>query len=236
MDVEQRVERDLENPILTEYLAKLMPEKIDGEMEMEVRFGRIVDKITGKRLALQTAHYCIIEKSDSLRFEAKMQCSDFKKAEKCMREGGVAERRAKTVDSVIKGVRETRFLGEEGRDPVYVEKKKLWYLDIYCPQNRYDVRLSFSRERRLDKSVSGQFQGKCPLFSRRKDRTTYAVGNVSVEFTVVREEGGERQLGDREEVQYELEIEADSEKYERASVIRKIGNFMGLFEEKLRER
>lgn len=245
MEVQKRADRQLDNPVLVDCLARLLPEKADPEVEVEARFGKIVDKMTGKRLALRAAHCCILEKTDSLRFEARMQYGDFVKMQRCMEEGGAEGKREKMVDSVIKGVRETRFIGEGARDPVYVEKRKLWHLDIYCPQNKYDVRVSLSREKPVDKGAASQFQGSWPMFSRKKDRTMYKIGEVSVDFTAVRTEGdGEKRPGDRghgekrreEEVQYELEIEASSEGYERASFIRKMGNLMELFEERLREK
>lgn len=225
------MEAELDNPILTHYLSNALPSSIEAEVELEVRFGTIIDKATNERLAVGAAHQCLLDGSDALRFESKVARRDFARLSAWLAETGASGAKSRSVDTISGGLRLSEPIGAEGAQAqaVLLEKTRIRHMDVYCPGSKYDMRVSVSRERVVDQGRGKPFGAGRLAVVREKERTSYRIGGALIELTEVTQQG----KGSAQEPVYEVEVEADPALYRRSAFVRLLGNFALLMDRQI---
>ncbi|OAG33259.1 hypothetical protein NEIG_01009 [Nematocida sp. ERTm5] len=233
MELEKTSEK---NPHLTQILRKGLPDKLSSNMEIEIRFGTLMDKATQKRLSIKMLHPCIMERSDTLWFEASVTENDFAQMKKYFSTMFKDSEEKLIIDTLLKGIRrsEVREInGESVRvDPVIIKKKKLFFLDIFCPFSKYDMRISVCEEI-VQKDTFGmqQVQGNI----REKKRTTYTHPLFVVDVTEVNS-GKESADIKYFTPSYEIEIEANNKTYKKDVFINIVNNSIDAIRQALKHR
>lgn len=156
------------------------------EIEIEARIGRITSVITRKRVVLDTPHPVIFDSlSGEHYFDGGVDQQDFENMKNQIQDG--CKVLSENGDSnLINTSDKIAISGKirkiESEDSVIYEKKiRLKNIDIYLPGCKYDIRISLSREVRVD---SKEFRGPVNLF-RKRERQSLLVGPFSIDFTKV---------------------------------------------------
>jgi len=204
-------ETESANRSIGEHLRRIMPEALKRDMEVEIRLGHIFDKYTGDRMSIETAHPCVITSSESLYFVASVDQSDYCKiVEHFRKKIGEPESR-KIVDTFMNGCRRSDVKEIDGKTasekPVIIKKTKVKTVDIYCPENQYDLRVSLSIE--AVKEDTGIHSGGFSV--REKDRKTFRCPKYVIDATKV----SSIKQQSEPQVTYEVEIEVNNSDYIR---------------------
>jgi mRNA capping enzyme, beta chain len=200
------------------------------KFEVEARLGRIFSRETDTRLYLKSLTPIIFRKLPrKFVFVPGVDKWDVKAMQKNFE--GLPQESMKDCFKYLSDGNRIRFV--DGRY-IYCEKKrKLKVLDIYFPENKYDVRISVMTE---EKQV-GRMSNSKVNFVRYRERTSYNDGVFNFDFTVVRKEDSPRKedssrkedsprkedslRSGEQTVSYEVEIEVDDPNYSIESFIEK---------------
>lgn len=194
-------------------LDKALPDALGKNMELEARLGTVIDKATNARLAIEAMHPCVINRSNNLRFSAEVSESDFSLLSKYFGTKTEKQEKKRIVDTLLKGYRQSQVKEIDGKQvsetPLLIQKRKMKTVDIFCPENKYDLRLSLSEEL-VKKDTTLGMTGNYAV--RNKLRNTYEHEAYVVDMTQVTTEKDSSRI-------YEVELEAKNEKYNRDEFI-----------------
>lgn len=194
-------------------LDKALPDALGKNMELEARLGTVIDKATNSRLAIEALHPCVINKSNNLRFVAEVSEGDFSLLSKYFGARTDKLQKKRIVDTLLKGYRQSQIKEIDGKQvseqPLLVQKRKMKTVDIFCPGNKYDLRLSLSEEL-VKKDTTLAMSGKYAV--RNKLRSTYEHEAYVVDLTQVTTETNSARI-------YEVELEAKIDRYNREEFI-----------------
>lgn len=219
------------NPHLAEALKSFLPDALTKNTELEIRFGRIMDKSTQKRLAISMMHPCAIGgRSPTLWFESTISEGDFKEMQKYFKETFPEVETKLIRDTLLKGVRRSETKEIDGKparqEPLLIKKVKKAFLDIFCPENKYDIRVGICEEiHQKDNLEMGTY------FSvREKRRTTYKDESFCVDATEVKAGKPDQQTS----LTYEVEIEAKNSLYTKDQFITIVNNTISILQKTLK--
>ncbi|KAF3990382.1 hypothetical protein FT663_02123 [Candidozyma haemuli var. vulneris] len=168
-------------------------------LELELKFGTIIDKSTGRRLDLGVSTECIYTKSSNVRFDMgvhevgwKEMTNYLEELEKAFQEEkrktGAKGRKFSTLDSDVtdqffqiternEQPKKVRISKDNTLTPpryVAIEKKRVSDLYIHNPMSMYDLRLSMSFEFPVpENSVEPILKKNKPSLTRMKKRNTW---------------------------------------------------------------
>lgn len=94
-----------------------------------------------------------------------------------------------------------RYTFVDGQIKEAIKKTKLKTYDIYNPNSKYDMRLSISRERKIE-SVPISERGT--IMERLRERTSFQKNDMSIDCTIVKTD---------KDTTYEVEVEVTKKKY-----------------------
>lgn len=221
-----------ENMQIAEALKAFLPDKLEKTTELEVRFGRIIDKGTQKRLAINMLHPCAIGgRSSTLWFESSVTEADFNEM-KSYFDKNIATVQSKLIrDTMLKGERRSETREIDGKpvrkDGVLIKKIKRGVVDIFCPESKYDIRIGISEE--IVKKDNLEMSTHCSV--REKRRTTYTEESFVVDVTKVRAGANEKAA---HHLTYEIEIEARNESYNKSQFIDIVQNSIKIIQKTLK--
>ncbi|KAI5192949.1 polynucleotide 5'-triphosphatase [Nematocida minor] len=214
------VKENQTNVHIVEALRKSLPDSLSKNTEIEIRFGVIMEKSTQKRLAIRALHPCVIERTDTLWFEASLSESDFKSMQKHFKKTFETFETKLIKDTLMKGVRRSETKEINGKpvsvESVLIKKKKMAAIDIFCPANKYDIRIGISEEIVQKDNLDAQ----TGFSVREKARTTYDHALFVVDATEVHSGRSEKHTN----LTYEIEIEAKNTEYEKDRFIGIVNN------------
>lgn len=207
-------------------LEKELPEKLSKNMEVEIRVGTIIDKATGKRLAIEFMHPCIIKSSETLRFHPSVLKNHYMEIKKCL-DSAMGERKEnkKIVDTFMAGYRVSKTVEineKKLEEPqiVCIKKKKMKNIDIFCPESKYDLRIGINMEE-IYKNAGSRPATQYSV--REKNRCSYKENAYTIDATMVLA-GKTKETAN--EVIYEIEIEANNEEYKKEEFSNVVVNFI----------
>lgn len=159
-------------------------------VEIEARVGRIMNKITKKRIEFHINHPIIFNSCPSeFFFESGVNGEkDFNRLKEAIVKG---KELVPMVDkiTVCNNIRKIeafddkkQSVGDTQSAPKYQRKEKIKTIDIYLPELKYDVRVSASFE---FEAQAKDFDVRRSLFSRIRRRESLKVGPFSFDFTVI---------------------------------------------------
>ncbi|KAI5135848.1 polynucleotide 5'-triphosphatase [Nematocida ausubeli] len=220
------------NPHILEVLKKALPEKLSSSMEIEVRLGTIMDKSTQKRLAVRVLHPCIMERTDTLWFEATVSESDFHLLQGHFSKMFEESESKLIIDTLLHGMRRSETKEINGapvhKESVIIKKKKMFSLDIFCPQSKYDLRIGLSEEIVQKDTIGMQVLGNV----REKRRTTYTHPLFVVDVTEVKSRRESTDVKNSTPT-FEIEIEANNKSYDRSTFIHIVNNSIDIIRQAL---
>ncbi|KAG7664876.1 uncharacterized protein J8A68_001569 [[Candida] subhashii] len=165
-------------------------------IEIEVKFGKILDKSTQSRVNLPKE--CLLRKAgNNINFQMEVQQSDWQELHELL------ENKTRTNDisnKVFSSTTENAYHIGQGQNerrvristdnlsdpPVFtaVEKKRISDLFIHTPFNRYDFRISISLEiPEVEIDLEKVTKEQKSFFTRFKKRTSWRKGDTLYEFT-----------------------------------------------------
>ncbi|KAH9386978.1 uncharacterized protein NEMAJ01_1874 [Nematocida major] len=223
-------EENSRNPHIKEALEKALPSELSPTTEVEIRLGLIMEKSTQSRLSIKTMHPCVIERADTLWFDASVDEAHFKQMQEHFLREFKTRETVLMQDTLIKGMRRSEIKSVNGqsvtREPTIVKKKKLFSVDIFCPENKYDIRVGVSEEI-VQKDTLG-VQAMCS--TREKNRSTYSGSSFVIDATEVRT----GKNGEHLKTTFEVEIEAKSSEYRRDCFVNIVKNTISTVHEILK--
>lgn len=211
-------------------LLRSLPESLGKNTEIEIRLGMLIDKSTNKRLGIGFMHPCVVERADTLRFQACVEEKDFAQMTRHYTETQGAGMEKTIVDTLMREGRRSEVKEVNGKPAaeraVLIKKTKMKSVDIFCPQNKYDLRIGISEEIVKEDAVSFP-----TVFGvREKRRQTFNCADHLVELTEVR---AGRSSAEAKEVLYEVEIEAVNQRYNQAAFIQTVTSLISSLGEML---
>ncbi len=173
-------------------------------IEIEARVGKIISKITNKRLNYLIEHPITFEELPSeLFFESGVEEKDFKLIKEfiCGLENLISKFDKVTICDKIRKIEEISN-GKEDLNVVFQKKTKIKSLDIFLPKFQYDVRVSIS----LESEVSpNEFKIKSGQICRHRERESLEIGPFVFDFTKV-SKLNEKSIKNNKNYEIELEI------------------------------
>lgn len=216
---------------ISSILEKHLLDKDRKINEVEIRLGKLINKITKKRVNFPTQHPIIFDYTPSeFEFKGGVDKNDFvyiknKLFNKIMEDTDLEiqhKTRSKDLVSVSKqSIRKIEGLDDDNNviSTKYEKKTRIKNITIYLPNYIYDVRLSFSVE---TASSEEAFKKLGVTVKRNRSRESFALKNYSFDFTKVRQP---KSLSKNEEEPiYEIELEITSDKYRIKEFVQMIFN------------
>lgn len=153
-----------------------------GNVEIEARLGRIVNKITTKRIGFEVRHPIAFESlPNECRFVSGVEKSDFSTIKHML----FPEATPTTVQDRVIVCRNVRKIEQDG-GVRYEKKVKILSMDIHLPDMLYDVRVSVSREAIIDQKEFGLDRSSPAHYIRRdRSRESFRCNEYSFDFTKV---------------------------------------------------
>lgn len=185
-----------------------------GSVEIEVRLGRIVNKITTKRINFEIQHPIVFESlPNEYRFTSGVEKHDF----------GIIKHALfpDTVPTVVQDrvtvSRSVRKIEQDGSTR-YEKKVKILTIDMYLPDMLYDVRVSVSREVVVDqKEFSIGHQSSSYYVQRDRDRESFLCNEYSFDFTKIL--NARRENAEDSPRTYEVEVEIKDSGFKKAEFV-----------------
>lgn len=167
-------------------------------VEIEARIGKIVNLITKKRVEMNISHPIVFDQLPfEYVFESSVEKKDFNQIKSIMFGDVVSH----TVDDKVTISNHIRKIESAVSDVVFEKKIKIKTINIYMPQYKYDVRISISKETKVE---SKDFIVSRHQITRVRSRESYSVGPFSVDFTRTSKQNSDDETNDRT---YEVEVE-----------------------------
>ncbi|PWN97909.1 mRNA triphosphatase CET1 [Tilletiopsis washingtonensis] len=175
-----------------------------ADLEIEAKIGRIIDSHTGERLALPVASETILNMQEGWRFESSMSQPQHQQLNNLLNSlvtpsRRVSYRRVREIDYAYRNrVRVTRDSDTLAiRQPHgIIRKNRLADMNIYCPNQGFDFRISINTETDVDEEPTEESTSH-----REKNRLCYTHQGFEVDLTqVTRPEKPQEPL-------HELEVE-----------------------------
>lgn len=187
----------------TTSLIEILKSKSGDDLEIEIRFGTIKDSFTRERLNIESLHPILINSNNpQLRFIPGVTESDFENLiTKYMNYNST-----KIKDRIVIH-KLGRYTFENGEIKESIKKIKLKTYDIYNPDSSYDMRLSISREKKIE-FVPITERGT--IKERLRERTKFDLDDLCLDCTIVNSE---------KDTLYEVEVEVVNQKYDIANFI-----------------
>jgi len=195
--------------IILKYLDQATAKK---GLEIEARIGRIMNKITMKRMDFDTFHPIVFQRlPNEYEFEGEIAKEDFTKIKQLLFGESVTDKykMVETVDKISISNTVRKIQSDQGI--FYQKKLKLSKIDIHLPEYAYDVRISISQESDVEQK---DFVQKPNLIQRSRERESYLFNEYSFDFTKVvnpRTAGQDRK--------YEIEVEVKDLEYQRIEFV-----------------
>lgn len=146
------------------------------DIEIEARVGTITSVITRKRMSFKTEHPIVFSRlPNDYCFESGVEQKDYMKIKDIIVGSNKTENRSDIV-VICNKIRRI----ESENEVVYEKKIRLNVIDLYLPDFKYDVRVSISREEKVDKK---DFQSKHNAITRKRERESLCLGPFSFDFT-----------------------------------------------------
>jgi hypothetical protein len=179
----------------------------DPDLEVEAKFGLIVDKSSRTRLSLPVQNEAVlVAETMNIAFESKMSVEMHRHFNKLLNDrvatsnGKVRYRHTKEVDDSYESGRDRVRQTKDGEKVVRtIRKERLADLHIHMPHSHLDCRLSINVERPTELTPS-----HIKTFTRLKDRLSYTFDFVQLDLTQVKSSDGQ--------TTHELEAEIDCHK------------------------
>lgn len=210
---------------VTAHIRDFLQLKTTENIELEARLGRICNDITGKRIAFDTPHPVVFgECMRGMRFESGVDEDFFVALKDRFLEFPIV----KSTDSVSIFDQGIRVI-DSGEGRVCQRKRKIKTITIYCPQNRFDVRISVSVEEGIsEEAVCGAGPGtddttdeesasseagakrtrtmRAPRYRRERERESFAVKDYAFEFTKAKNMSGKKRGSELTVHEVEMEV------------------------------
>lgn len=186
-------------------------EKNKRNVELELKFGKIIDKRTGNRLDLSVVTECIYTDHSNTRFDMEVEEIAWKEIKKYFEE---LERLYQEDKREKQTTRKFNMLDSDNTDTFYqlgnkgehlrkvriskdnllspprytaIQKERIADLYIHNPQCMYDLRLSLSLEIPVPEGNIETIMSKNePMMTREKKRTTYTHAPTITQFDLTR--------------------------------------------------
>lgn len=179
----------------TDILKENLEKYKSNEIEIESRFGTIIDKFTKERLPYDAYHPVILDKSPNYEFTAGVNKRDFKNFQTLF----MNEKFVHTSDtSRIHG--KNRIIVCDGKE-IMMKKTKLKTLDIFLPNCTYDMRICVSTEQEIH-----EFKQK-NSFSRERERDSYTLNDLRFDLTTITPYYRNQRKEQKPDPYYEIETE-----------------------------
>lgn len=202
----------------TSTIQNLVLKRLDCEslsnVEIEARLGRIVSKITTKRISFEVQHPIVFESlPNEYRFVSGVERNDFNTIKHAL----FADALPTAVQDRVTVSRSIRKIEQNGSTR-YEKKVKILSIDVYLPDMLYDVRVSVSREFSVSqKEFSLGHQSSPYHVQRDRDRESFRCNEYSFDFTKIldaRREGAEGAPRT-----YEVEVEIKDSGFKRTEFV-----------------
>lgn len=173
-----------------------------SNVEIEARLGRIVNKITTKRISFEVSHPIVFESlPNEYRFVSGVEKSDFG----AIRHALFPEATPTTVQDRVTVSRNIRKIEHDG-GVRYEKKVKIFSMDVHLPDLLYDVRVSVSKEAAVDqREFNLDRSSPAHHIQRDRDRESFRCNEYSFDFTKV--SGAKREAPENLPRTYEIEVE-----------------------------
>ncbi|ORD99756.1 hypothetical protein A0H76_232 [Hepatospora eriocheir] len=186
--------------ILREY------EMIDN-LEVEVRLGYLIDKITHTRVELNVMLPIVYNSiTPFYYFKSGVSQTDFQNYLSLFKSMTPTVYND-TVSINSSNIRKIKV--KDSEDVIFEKKVRLKDITIYMPSNDYDLRISISREEIKEKIVPFTTN-----FIRERERKSFKMNDLTLDFTTVKNKGSKDAI-------YEIELEGRTKKYDIKNFINK---------------
>lgn len=173
-----------------------------SNVEIEARIGRIVNKITTKRISFDIKHPIVFESlPNEYRFVSGVEKPDFDTIKHVLfpEIAPVVVRDRVTVNRNIRKI-------EQDGTVRYEKKVKILSIDVHLPDMLYDVRVSASREVAVDqREFNSDRTHPAHHVQRDRDRESFRCNEYSFDFTRV--SNTKRDAPESPPRTYEIEME-----------------------------
>lgn len=181
----------------TETLREALQSKKGEDLEIEIRFGILQDPFTRERLSIACLHPIVINtKPSQLRFIPGISESDFNSL---MSKFMDYEHSTMNDRIVIHKLGRYSFVNGEINEAI--KKTGLLTYNIHNPGSPYDMRLSISRETKIE---FVPITDRGAIKERLRERTSFKIRDISLDCTVVKGDKG---------ITYEVEAEVVNPNY-----------------------
>lgn len=188
---------------LKDILIKALDMEDKTNLEIEARFGNIIDVFTSERIRINSLHPVILESSQDTKFKTGVAFNYFSKMKDIFADKtGV---RQKDVVHFFKGFRTTCIDGKVST----IKKERKQVFDIYMPNAVYDVRIAVSKE------IPVKNHNKSSTFRRERERETFSIDDFKFDFTAIKLNNN---------ISYEVEVEVANSDFDQNSFINIILN------------
>lgn len=181
---------------IKELIFSVLENQKKDEIEVEIRFGQLIDITTNSRFYLQTPHPVFLKTdSKSFAFRAGVEKEDFIKI--LSNYSDIPHTQSKDRLAISNKM---RYRYVNGKIVECLKKTRSVTYDIYNPNCEYDMRISISEEKKevYDKKT------KIKIFTERKrNRTSFNFEDFVIDCTEVEK---------NEQIFYEVEMEIVKEK------------------------
>ncbi|CAK7896637.1 hypothetical protein CAAN1_17S02058 [[Candida] anglica] len=201
------------------------------QVEFELKFGRIEDKHTKRRIFSKLRSEQLIFNSSTVSFNSGMFESDWKELQTSMCDFEGLLDLCKITSSITDTMYNTRIEGK-GKESVRISadnlvnpktyngivKEKKSNLLVYCPTSKYDFRLTLSLERPVPQEEIKSIQNGDCSYIRHKKRTSFIHSPTITRFDITKVESKKPVRNSEGKLRmirlpktFEVELEIDSE-------------------------